>query len=955
MNNSRKAELIAFLNNHRKDEDSATAISHVSMITPKGSFIINGTGINQFKQLYMNNLLVNGDVMGLAEKPIMGDTGQFRLDIDIKVRTDCVKNLYTYDDIVKFIKIINQLLHERVSGCTNINLISVLLEKKPYVKKSYGDDDLEISNGFHLQFPYIHINQDFQRDVIIPELKRILKENPIGNITSDSIDESCTRVAWLMYGSKKSESSESYSVSKIYSMEMKELTLFEAFGKYRIYKQFSATFIDFSIALEDDRFHERLYNDCKSIDDIITTNITYYLPIILGITSNNRGNALKSGGGDGYVLDVVTNKQIESRTVKKIPMSHEIKYDNNTMEVPEILEDAEKLMELFSPHRWDDRYEWLKIGWALYSSTKGSSDGLDLWRSFSERSEKYQPKKTLEYDDCEYEWRSMKQMKGGYTMGTLRYIANEDNPVEYRKFLSKKTDIVFDNDLTYTGYDYDLANVFYSEFQDEFVCVSKNGKDVFWYKYVGHKWEKLDDDGDIKKCLNTVIHKRYNTKYFKVKEALSKLERERNDIPPNEYNRKKESLVTKHDIIKKILAYLKTDNKLKNIISAAKTMFADPKLNFKMDMNKYLIGFADGVYDLEQCLFRPGRPSDFISRCIPHNFPTEFNEMSKGVVKVNKFFEKVFPDISVREYFLNINSELFIGGNRRKMIQMWTGIGDNAKSVTESLFEESLGTGYSLKLPTSLITGKRTASSNATPEMARLNGVRWAVLQEPNKKDFVNQGVLKELTGNDTFFARELFCNGRDIIPMHKLVIVCNDLLKLPYNDPAIWNRMKIIPFESVFVDEKHLPPDEAEQFRQKKFLKDPDFADGIKDMCRPLLWILIDRYEKSKALNFKVEESPKVAGATKKYQMDNDVHYKFVNACVCDSENKNDSMSLNEFYKKFKDWYMEGFGNKHIPSREDTEEYLLKEWGKRNPKTLKWECKIFREDLVDMDEDFEK
>ena len=73
------------------------------------------------------------------------------------------------------------------------------------------------------------------------------------------------------------------------------------------------------------------------------------------------------------------------------------------------------------------------------------------------------------------------------------------------------------------------------------------------------------------------------------------------------------------------------------------------------------------------------------------------------------------------------------------------------------LFEKMLGE-YSIKLPTSLITGKRTQSSAASPELVRAgNGVRWVVLQEPDQKDFLNIGVLKELSGNDTFYARGLF------------------------------------------------------------------------------------------------------------------------------------------------------------------------------------------------------
>ena len=35
----------------------------------------------------------------------------------------------------------------------------------------------------------------------------------------------------------------------------------------------------------------------------------------------------------------------------------------------------------------------------------------------------------------------------------------------------------------------------------------------------------------------------------------------------------------------------------------------------------------------------------------------------------------------------------------------------------------------------------------ATPEVAQLVGIRYAVIQEPSKGDSINEGPLKEITG----------------------------------------------------------------------------------------------------------------------------------------------------------------------------------------------------------------
>ena len=194
-------------------------------------------------------------------------------------------------------------------------------------------------------------------------------------------------------------------------------------------------------------------------------------------------------------------------------------------------------------------------------------------------------------------------------------------------------------------------------------------------------------------------------------------------------------------------------------------VFYNSKFIDLLDSDRYMIAFKNGVYDLKTNTFREGLPTDYLSISLGVEYK-DFTYNDQSVKNIEEFLLKVFPDTSVRTYFLHTSSDVFIGGNADKIVQFWTGDGDNAKSITEELFEKMLGS-YAIKLPTSLLTGKRTQASSACPELARAgNGVRWAVLQEPEKTDVINVGLLKELSGNDTFFARRLHENGREVHPM---------------------------------------------------------------------------------------------------------------------------------------------------------------------------------------------
>ena len=112
------------------------------------------------------------------------------------------------------------------------------------------------------------------------------------------------------------------------------------------------------------------------------------------------------------------------------------------------------------------------------------------------------------------------------------------------------------------------------------------------------------------------------------------------------------------------------------------------------------------VYDLKLCIFSPGRPEDFISKCIPINY-TEFDESDEEVQNVIEFLQKVFPDSSIRSYFLDTYSDIFVGGNTQKKVYLWTGEGDNGKSITQSFFEKMLGE-LAIKFNTQYFTGKKT-------------------------------------------------------------------------------------------------------------------------------------------------------------------------------------------------------------------------------------------------------
>ena len=211
----------------------------------------------------------------------------------------------------------------------------------------------------------------------------------------------------------------------------------------------------------------------------------------------------------------------------------------------------------------------------------------------------------------------------------------------------------------------------------------------------------------------------------------------------------------------------------------------------------------------------------------------------------------------------------------------------------------------------------------------------------PDQKDVINIGILKELSGNDTFFARGLFKEGGEITPMFKLILICNEPPQLPYGDKAVWNRIRLLPFEATFCDDA--PDTFEEQLLQKRFPKDRQFADKIPGMIEAFAYMLL---EHRKIVKQRIDP-PKVKMATEGYRKKNDIYRQFIEECIIDDAKA--KISLLELYTAFKEWFKESLPNHQIPVKNDVLTYFTKSWGEPG-RGVRWIGKRMRKLQDDVD-----
>lgn len=853
--------------------------THVSLVKPKGRYQFNRQTLEEFWEYYC-------DLISREENPVIGiaEISQQYLpvlaDIDLQLKDDGeneneIHALYTEDQLRIIVEIYQSVLRQIVDGCTDDDLLCAVLEKDMYIKVK--NDTTYLKHGFHLHFPNCFMNKVDQETQLIPRVKKELEESKIFDTlgianSGDVIDKNACKVPWLLYGSRKNEENEPYKITKVFNSNQEIIPPVKAFKNYQIFDE-----------------KEQLIP--------VKKNVEYYMPRILSILPYGRTvKEIRKG------LISPLKEQIKKREQKSIPLTQQ------RLSVEESLIIARRLLPMLSDYRTSDNTEWMTVGWILFNISEGSSEGLDLWLEFSARcEEKY------DENECINKWEKM--TKKDLSLGTLRWFAGIDNPIEYKKFKDEESRKHVKNSID--GSHNDIAKALYAEYGDEFVCASISSKE--WYQFCGNKWHQIDDGVFLREKISGEIVK----KYYEIGRSIWE------ELKDCQDKSKEQMLQAKLKQVNKMIGNLKSATYKNNVMREAMEVFYDAKFKERLDADPSVFAFMNGVYDFRidngKGGFRKGRPEDYVSKCAPISY-IEYSGEEEIVQDIHTFLEQIFPDKSLRKYFLDIYSEVFIGGNNEKIVVFWLGEGDNGKTIMQTIFEKMLGP-LAVKLNTNVITGKKPGAGNAFADLARTGGgVRWLVLEEPDGAESINPGPFKLMSGGDSFFARDLYQSGKgtkEICPMFKMTFICNKLPPIKMADKATWNRTRVLLYESTFYKNSECVPDTyEEQLVQKKFPADKNFRTKIPSMLSAFAWVLL---EHRKTVTVRVEPD-KVIAATEVYKKQNDIYRQFVEDCIINDKNK--SIALIELYNIFREWFRDSLPGHTVPVKNDVEEYFIKLWG---------------------------
>ena len=578
----------------------------------------------------------------------------------------------------------------------------------------------------------------------------------------------------------------------------------------------------------------------------------------------------------------------KKKKVTKIIYDNDVKFKVNPDEVKLAID----LVGVLDKKRADKFEDWIRVGWCLYNI--GGYELLDTFRSFSKlNSKKYEP------GCCEKVFGEARL--GGYTIATLKWWARKDNADKYHEIIDKYINQYLKNAITLT--DTDIAKYICEKYKH---IVKRTELD--WFIFKDGRW-RVNRKGSF---FSTMVTEELPKDIINLQIHYKTLAKEKEGDEQDLFNKKSE-------IFEKLIKKIKMRSSKKNIIEEAGDMLEEEGFMNTLDTQLHLIGFDNGVYDLDLGVFREACPDDRITKTVGYDY-VEIKETHKDYKNVEKYFKTVFPPDDLRDYALKFLSSLLDGFMRDQKYHMFTGTGANGKSTTVSLLRDTLGD-YYVPVPITLFTRKQGSASNASPELMALKGIRAGAMQEPDQGDKMYVGRLKEITGGDQIIGRALFKEMEKFKPQCKIFMTCNNLPDVNTVDNGTWRRIRVVPFDSEFVDKDDV------KFPHQ-FPKDPNLEHNIGKWKQAFMCILLKYYKIYRKDGLKEPEI--VIKHTKEYKRNNDIYQEFMDANISVTGKDKDREELDVLYDLFKHWYNSSVPNSKCPKKTDFTNYLTKTAGKQ-------------------------
>jgi P4 family phage/plasmid primase-like protien len=426
-------------------------------------------------------------------------------------------------------------------------------------------------------------------------------------------------------------------------------------------------------------------------------------------------------------------------------MGGELKNDNRLMEL---------LQQAASRGMFDNRNEWLKLGFAL----KDAGFSVDDFIALSRRDGALM---TAE-QGCREVW----TQSGKATKGSLVFFAQQIDP----SYMEKKQETRHEN-ISNGAHalfsDYENARLLEKNYYKELRYVF-NGD--LWRFFNGKIWENDESRGS--KQVMSIMQANVSV----INSMIEEIQGEKGSKT-------------------EIRSYISTIQKLlsQHGKSCCESMARDMmKISLDVFNSKHnFFPCENGVVNLEN------------GEIYQHNSDNYFTFYSK--IKYNPMakcdtFKAWLSDIflgnkSIIDFMQVFLGYCLTGETSSNFFPIFYGKGRNGKSTLLNIMRGIMGDFSYRSTGIGTIMEKKN-ENDSHYELSALEGARLVVAGEPKKNQSFDVGIIKTITGGDGISCRQLYGEFRTYIPTWKIVVMSNNRPTVSAQDEGIWRRIKLIPFD---------------------------------------------------------------------------------------------------------------------------------------------------------------
>jgi len=500
----------------------------------------------------------------------------------------------------------------------------------------------------------------------------------------------------------------------------------------------------------------------------------------------------------------------------------------------------------------------------------------------------------------------------GITYKSIMYWAREHNYDGFMNVKKKSINELIINSLQEST-EFDFAYAVHCQYRENYVCSNINPPK--WHRFENHRWVP-DQGNNLRLSMSQELYPQW-------KDEISNMIAEAEGILDEKRRASMLKRLQGYDVCAKQLKRTSSKN---NIFRECAELFFDSDFGNKIDEARHLMSFSNGVLDLSEKEFRDGRPEDYITKCtrIPYYPLSYYQEHQPELIDaVHEFMRQIFPIPAVARYMWEHLASSLFGKNLQQTFNIYYGSGSNGKSLLTELMNAALGDYFGL-VPVTILTEKRPGAGSTCSELAQLKGVRYVVTQEPSRGAKLTDGFMKQMTGDESIQARDLYDTMKTISIQFTLVCCLNSLFEVSTDDDGTWRRIRKVDFISKFGDKTKEPHLEHIEF---VFPKDLKLKEKLPIWAPVFMSILVDIFFRTEGM---VEDCAEVLEASQSYRENQNVVSPFVKECV--KHTPGQLLSQRDLWTAFQTWFKENpdYQGLRSPKRKEVIEYMEKVHGRR-------------------------